>query len=43
MAAYREITASGGVPADYRPTRDPKLCSLVDGLSSCLEPVTLTR
>ncbi|WP_280489931.1 family 1 glycosylhydrolase [Nocardia farcinica] len=43
VAAYREITASGGVPADYRPTRDPKLCSLVDGLSSCLDPVTLPR
>jgi len=41
VAAYREITRAGGVPADYLPTRDPHLCSLVDGLASCLEPVTV--
>ncbi len=43
VAAYREITRAGGVPADYRPTRDPRLCSLVDGIAGCLAPVTVPR
>ncbi|WP_280506232.1 family 1 glycosylhydrolase [Nocardia farcinica] len=42
VEAYRAITRAGGVPADYRPTREPALCSLVDGAASCLEPVTIT-
>lgn len=41
VAAYRQITADEGVPADYRPTRDPQFCSLVDFLDSCLDPVTV--
>jgi beta-glucosidase len=41
VAAYRQITASGGDPAGYLPTRAPQFCSLVDGLSSCLDPVTV--
>jgi beta-glucosidase len=39
VPAYRDITAANGVPADYRPTRSPGFCSLVDFLSSCLDPV----
>ena len=41
VPAYRDITAADGVPADYRPTRNPGFCSLVDFLSSCLDPVTV--
>jgi beta-glucosidase len=41
VPAYDAITAAGGVPADYRPTRPPGFCSLVDFLSSCLDPVTV--
>ncbi|TSD94598.1 family 1 glycosylhydrolase [Skermania sp. ID1734] len=39
VAAYRDITAHGGVSADYRPTRPPAFCSMVDPPSSCLTPV----
>ncbi|ONM46415.1 family 1 glycosylhydrolase [Nocardia donostiensis] len=39
--AYSAITGAGGVPGDYRPTRLPVRCSLVDGLGSCLEPVAV--
>ncbi|MGV9665983.1 family 1 glycosylhydrolase [Nocardia niigatensis] len=41
VGAYREITTSGGVPADYLPTRAPALCSIQDLPSSCLDPVTV--
>ncbi|MFE3542802.1 family 1 glycosylhydrolase [Nocardia sp. NPDC059177] len=43
VAAYRAITAANGVPADYRPTRPPATCSLVDAPSSCTDPVILPR
>ncbi|WP_330182957.1 family 1 glycosylhydrolase [Nocardia sp. NBC_01503] len=43
VPAYTAITAGNGVPADYRPTRDPKACSLVDALASCADPVTVPR
>lgn len=39
VAAYRKIAADGGVGADYRPSRPAEICSLVDGLASCLDPV----
>lgn len=39
VAAYQQITADEGVPPSYRPTRPPQFCSLVDFLSSCLDPV----
>jgi beta-glucosidase len=39
VAAYQAITAANGVPAGYTPTRPPQFCSLVDFLSSCLDPV----
>lgn len=39
VGAYRDITAEGGVPATYRPTRPPEACSLVAAPASCLEPV----
>ncbi|MFW0792793.1 family 1 glycosylhydrolase [Gordonia sp. CPCC 205515] len=39
VAAYRGITAGGGVPSTYRPTRPPEVCSLVAAPESCLEPV----
>ena len=39
VPAYRAITAANGVPAGYTPTRAPQFCSLVDFLSSCLNPV----
>jgi beta-glucosidase len=39
VAAYQDITAHNGVPSSYKPTRAPQFCSLVDFLSSCLEPV----
>ncbi|MEU7146123.1 family 1 glycosylhydrolase [Nocardia sp. NPDC046473] len=41
VAAYRVITASGGVPGNYRPTRPPAACSFVDIPSSCTDPVTV--
>ncbi|MBF6330763.1 family 1 glycosylhydrolase [Nocardia transvalensis] len=41
VEAYRNITRNGGVAPDYRPTRDPVICSQVDPPSSCDEPVTL--
>ncbi|ATL70527.1 family 1 glycosylhydrolase [Nocardia terpenica] len=40
VPAYTAITHDGGVPADYRPTRAPLTCSLVDAAASCLDPVT---
>ncbi|GAB4583676.1 family 1 glycosylhydrolase [Nocardia sp. IFM 10818] len=43
VPAYTEITRAGGVPADYRPTRAPKDCSLVDALDSCLDGVAVPR
>ncbi|QBS39530.1 family 1 glycosylhydrolase [Nocardia sp. CS682] len=43
VAAYRAITASGGVPGDYRPTRPPAACSFVDLPDSCTDPVTVPR
>ncbi|WP_432420298.1 family 1 glycosylhydrolase [Nocardia neocaledoniensis] len=43
VAAYRAITTDGGVPADYRPTRAPAPCSLVDLPNSCTDPVTVPR
>lgn len=39
VAAYREITAAGGVADTYRPTRPAEFCSLVDAPSSCTDPV----
>ncbi|HEY9313953.1 family 1 glycosylhydrolase [Williamsia sp.] len=39
VAAYREIIAGGGVPANYRPTRPAEFCSLVDAPTSCSQPV----
>ncbi|MFD6394168.1 family 1 glycosylhydrolase [Nocardia sp. NPDC060259] len=41
VPAYRNIAALGGVPADYRPTRDPALCSIVTPFDSCLRPVSV--
>nr|WP_067719390.1 family 1 glycosylhydrolase [Nocardia yamanashiensis] len=41
VPAFRAITAANGVPADYRPTRDPALCSIITPLSSCLRPVSV--
>ncbi|UGT43610.1 family 1 glycosylhydrolase [Nocardia yamanashiensis] len=41
--AYRGITAANGVPAGYLPTRAPASCSLVDGVDSCVNPVTIPR
>lgn len=38
VPAYTAITAKGGVPAGYRLHRQPGVCSLVDTLSSCLDP-----
>ncbi|WP_167479596.1 family 1 glycosylhydrolase [Nocardia arthritidis] len=41
VAAYSGIIAGNGVPADYRPTRGPALCILVDPPASCLTPATV--
>ncbi|OZD06558.1 glycoside hydrolase family 1 [Rhodococcus sp. 06-235-1A] len=41
VPAYREVIANNGVGADYRPTRAPAQCSLVDPLPSCTEPVSV--
>jgi beta-glucosidase len=38
VAAYRSLAAGGGVPSGYRPVKAPAVCSLVDGLDSCLRP-----
>jgi beta-glucosidase len=38
VAAYRQLIAGHGVPAGYTPVRSPGFCSVVDGLSSCLDP-----
>jgi beta-glucosidase len=38
VAAYRGLVDGGGVPADYRPVKPPAVCSVVDGLDSCLRP-----
>ncbi|WP_081655078.1 family 1 glycosylhydrolase [Amycolatopsis orientalis] len=38
VTAYTEITAQGGAPGDYRLKRQPGACSLVEPLSSCLNP-----
>lgn len=43
VAAYREIATTGGVTADYRPTRPPAACSLVALPTSCLDPVSVPR
>lgn len=43
VAAYRAITAAGGVAPDYRPTRAPATCSLVDTPASCIDPVSVPR
>ncbi|WP_067568224.1 family 1 glycosylhydrolase [Nocardia acidivorans] len=39
VPAYHDITAMGGVPANYIPTRAPAVCSIQDLPSSCLNPV----
>ncbi|WP_280395700.1 family 1 glycosylhydrolase [Nocardia brasiliensis] len=39
VGAYTQLVAAGGVPGDYRPTRAPALCILVDPPASCLAPV----
>jgi len=39
VAAYRDIIANAGLPASYQPTRKPTLCSLVNGVVSCLDSV----
>ncbi|MGW5113070.1 family 1 glycosylhydrolase [Nocardia sp. NPDC004123] len=41
VPAYRDIATSGGVPANYLPTRPPALCSIQDLPSSCFNPVTV--
>jgi beta-glucosidase len=43
VGAYSAITRAGGVPGDYRPTRGPIVCSLVDALASCVDPVFIPR
>ncbi|MEV6325993.1 family 1 glycosylhydrolase [Nocardia sp. NPDC051787] len=43
VPAYSAITRSGGVAPDYRPTRAPKDCSLVDVPASCVDPVAVPR
>ncbi|WP_024803517.1 family 1 glycosylhydrolase [Nocardia sp. BMG51109] len=39
VGTYTQLIAANGVPADYRPTRAPALCVLVDPPNSCLNPV----
>ena len=34
--AYRDIISANGVPDEYVPSRPPTFCSLVNGLTSCL-------
>lgn len=43
VPAYTAITRAGGVSPDYRPTRAPQPCSLVDAANSCLDPLTVPR
>ncbi|QIS12112.1 glycoside hydrolase family 1 protein [Nocardia arthritidis] len=43
VPAYTGITRDGGVPGDYRPTRAPVACSLVNPLGSCTDPVTVPQ
>ncbi|MBH0777911.1 family 1 glycosylhydrolase [Nocardia bovistercoris] len=43
VAAYTRITREGGVAPDYRPTRAPAACSLVDAAASCADPVAEPR
>ncbi|WP_084654268.1 glycoside hydrolase family 1 protein [Nocardia altamirensis] len=43
VAAYTAITGAGGVAPDYRPTRAPAWCSLVDAAASCTDPVAVPR
>lgn len=38
VAAYRDITANGGVPEGYELEQQPGTCSLVASLDSCLNP-----
>ena len=38
---YTGLVRDGGVPAHYRPTREPVPCSLVGGAASCLDPVEI--
>ncbi|MFI6043901.1 family 1 glycosylhydrolase [Nocardia sp. NPDC051321] len=38
VGTYAQLINDGGVPADYRPTRAPALCVLVDPPASCLTP-----
>nr|WP_290713131.1 family 1 glycosylhydrolase [Gordonia sp. UBA5067] len=39
VAVYRRITARNGVGSNYRPTRAPAACSIVEAAASCLDPV----
>ncbi|MGC4932187.1 family 1 glycosylhydrolase [Gordonia sp. DT30] len=39
VAAYHDLIAGHGNAANYRPTRPPTTCSLIDVPSSCIEPV----
>ncbi|MEV5833967.1 family 1 glycosylhydrolase [Nocardia sp. NPDC052112] len=43
VPAYTAITRDNGVPGDYRPTRAPRPCSLVDAAASCTDPVMVPR
>ena len=36
VSAYRDIISESGVPDGYVPSRPPTFCSLVNGLTSCL-------
>lgn len=38
VQSYRDLIDDGGVPDGYQPAQPPGLCSLVDGLRSCLHP-----
>ncbi|MEU7145294.1 family 1 glycosylhydrolase [Nocardia sp. NPDC046473] len=37
VATYTETIAAGGVPADYRPTRPPSGCAVVDPTPGCVD------
>ncbi|GAB3207605.1 family 1 glycosylhydrolase [Nocardia tengchongensis] len=41
VAAFKDITARGGVTADYRPTRKPAFCSVAIPFGDCLRPVSV--
>ncbi|MBH0781054.1 family 1 glycosylhydrolase [Nocardia bovistercoris] len=41
VATYTDIVHAGGVPSNYRPTRPPTPCSLVDIPTSCTDPLTV--